>query len=539
MLRAVAEVEDGPLQSALERLAESDLILVQGLPPDSDYRFKHALIQDAAYENLLKSRRAVIHRRVAEILLYKFAGVATAEPEVLAYHFAQAGLDEPAIEWWGKAGDQALHRSAYVETIEHFGKAISLVETLPTTPALRREQIRLQVALITPLIHINGYAAPETKAATERARLLIEQSEALGEHPEEPLLLFTVLYGFAIANFVGFNGDALSERAAQFLALAEKQDAAVPRMIGHRLMGHAALLTGHIAEGRAHYDQVIALYDPKEHRPLAMRFGQDVLASILPFRALAIWAHGFPDAALADADRVVKHAREISHEASLLLTLTIGSMTHIYCGSYAAANTQSDEAVSLAEEKGIVGFKGIAMADRGWLLALTGKPSDAVQTIISGINGWRSTGGTLFAPAWRSGLARAFADIGQADEAWRSIAEAMALIETTKQHFFEAETFRTAGEIALMSPQPEAAKAEAYFERALAVARKQQAKSWELRAAMSMARLWRDQGKRDEARELLAPVCGWFTEGFDTRDLKEAKALLDELAQAPYQNHRG
>jgi class 3 adenylate cyclase/predicted ATPase len=529
MLRAVAEVEDGPLQSALERLAESDLILVQGLPPDSDYRFKHALIQDAAYENLLKSRRAVIHRRVAEILLYKFAGVATAEPEVLAYHFAQAGLDEPAIEWWGKAGDQALHRSAYVETIEHFGKAISLVETLPTTPALRREQIRLQVALITPLIHINGYAAPETKAATERARLLIEQSEALGEHPEEPLLLFTVLYGFAIANFVGFNGDALSERAAQFLALAEKQDAAVPRMIGHRLMGHAALLTGHIAEGRAHYDQVIALYDPKEHRPLAMRFGQDVLASILPFRALAIWAHGFPDAALADADRVVKHAREISHEASLLLTLTIGSMTHIYCGSYAAANTQSDEAVSLAEEKGIVGFKGIAMADRGWLLALTGKPSDAVQTIISGINGWRSTGGTLFAPAWRSGLARAFADIGQADEAWRSIAEAMALIETTKQHFFEAETFRTAGEIALMSPEPEAAKAEAYFERALAVARKQQAKSWELRAAMSMARLWRDQGKRKEARDLLAPVYGWFIEGFDTLDLKEAKALLEQL----------
>jgi hypothetical protein len=239
----------------------------------------------------------------------------------LAYHFTQAGLDEPAIEWWGKAGDQALHRSAYVETIEHFGKAISLVENLPTTPALRREQIRLQVALITPLIHIKGYAAPETMAATERARLLIEQSEALGEHPEDPLLLFAVLYGFAIANFVGFNGDALSERAAQFLALAEKQDAAVPRMMGHRLMGHAALLTGNIAEGRAHYDQVIALYDPKEHRPLAMRFGQDVLASILPFRALAMWAHGFPDAALADADRAVKHARDISHEASLLLTL--------------------------------------------------------------------------------------------------------------------------------------------------------------------------------------------------------------------------
>jgi predicted ATPase len=281
-------MEDGPLQSALERLAESDLILVQGLPPDSDYRFKHALIQDAAYENLLKSRRIVLHRRIAESLRDKFPGIATAEPEVLAYHFTQAGLDEPAIEWWSKAGDQALRRSAYVETIEHFGKAISLAEGLPSTPALRREQIRLQVALITPFIHVKGYAALETKATTERARLLIEQSEALGEHPEDPLLLFSVLYGFAIANFVEFNGDALRELATQFLALAEKQAAAVPIMIGHRLMGHSLLLMGHIAEGRAHYDQVIALYNPTEHRPLAMRFGQDVLVSILPFRALAL-----------------------------------------------------------------------------------------------------------------------------------------------------------------------------------------------------------------------------------------------------------
>jgi predicted ATPase len=217
LLRATAGMEDAPLQSALERLAESDLILVQGLPPDSDYRFKHALIQDAAYENLLKSRRTILHRRIAETLRDRFQGIAAAEPEVLAYHFTQAGFDEQAIEWWGKAGDQALHRSAYVETIEHFGKAISMAKVVPATPALRREQIRFQVALITPLIHVKGYAATETKAATEQARLLIEQAEALGEHPEDPLLLFAVLYGFSIANFVGFNGDALGELAAQFL----------------------------------------------------------------------------------------------------------------------------------------------------------------------------------------------------------------------------------------------------------------------------------------------------------------------------------
>jgi predicted ATPase len=379
-------------------------------------------------------------------------------------------------------------------------------------------------------MHVKGYAAPETKAATERARVLIEKSEALGEHPEDPLLLFSILYGFAIANFAGFDGDALRDLAAQFLALAEKQKAAVPVMIGHRLMGHSLLLTGHIAEGRAQYDQVIALYDPSEHRPLAMRFGQDVLASILPFRALALWAHGCPEAALADADRVVKHAREISHVASLLLALTVGSLTHIYCGNYAAATTQSDEAVSLADQKGVIGFKGLGMAARGLLLALTGGASEAVQMIISGINGYQSTGGTLLTPIYLSGLATAYASLGQSDDASRSITNAMALIEATKQYFLEADTCRTAGEIALMSPHPDAAKAEAYFERALGVARQQQAKSWELRAAMSMARLWRDQGKRDEARELLAPVYGWFTEGFDTLDLKDAKALLNELS---------
>jgi hypothetical protein len=242
---------------------------------------------------LLKSRRTVLHRRIAETLRDKFPGIATAEPEVLAYHFTQAGLDESAIEWWGKAGGHALHRSAYVEAIRHFDKAISLAQSLPTTPALRREQIRLQVALITPLIHVKGYAAPETKAATEQARLLIEQAEALGEPPGDPLLLFSVLYGFSIANFVAFNGDALRELATQFLALAEKRGATVPLMIGHRLMGHSFLMTGDIAQGRAHYDQVIALYDRNEHHSLSTRFGQDVLASILPFRAFALWAHGY------------------------------------------------------------------------------------------------------------------------------------------------------------------------------------------------------------------------------------------------------
>jgi class 3 adenylate cyclase len=236
LLGAVAGLEDAPLQAALERLAEADIVLVQGLPPDSDYRFKHALIQDAAYENLLKSRRQVLHRRVAETLLDKVVAGAAPEPELLAHHFTQAGLTEAAIEWWDRAGQRSLQRSALVEAIAQFTRALDQIAILPTTPALRREEIELQIALITPLIHVKGYAAPETRAAAQRASLLIEQAEALGQPPEDPLLLFTVLYSFWVADFVRFNGDAMRELAAKFLTLAEKQGASAPLMIGHRLM---------------------------------------------------------------------------------------------------------------------------------------------------------------------------------------------------------------------------------------------------------------------------------------------------------------
>ena len=223
LLRDVADMQDAPLQAALERLAEADILLVQGAPPGSDYRFKHALIQDAAYENLLKSRRQVLHRRVAEILRDQFAARAAAEPELLAHHFTQAAMPEAAIEWWGKAGQRSLERSALVEAAEQITRALNLIATLPGSAALRREQIKLQVALITPLIHVKGYAAPETKAAEERARLLIEQAEALGEPLDDPLLLFSVLYGVWVANSVAFHGDKVRELAAQFLTLAEKQ----------------------------------------------------------------------------------------------------------------------------------------------------------------------------------------------------------------------------------------------------------------------------------------------------------------------------
>jgi predicted ATPase len=409
-------------------------------------------------------------------------------------------------------------------------RALDQIAALPPTPALRREEIKLQVALTTPLGHIKGNAAPETKAAVEKAHLLIEQAEALGEPPEDPLLLFSVLDGFWLANLTAGNGDAALDVALQLLALAEKQGATAPLMVGHRLVGTSLAYVGDLKQGRAHLDQAITLYDPAAHRPLATRFGFDIRMVSLLRRSMVLWLLGYPDAALADINDALRDAREIGQAATLFFAFWGGCWIHILCGNYTAVNGLVDELAALADKKEAAFWKASAMLYRGWLFALTGKASDAVHMITSGATAWRTTGSAAHLPAFLAQLAKAYAQGGQFDASRRCIDETMTAIDTSKERWLEADVHRIAGEIGLMSPQPDAAKAEAYFEHALAVARKQQAKSFELRAAMSMARLWRDQGKRDQARDLLAPVYDWFTEGFDTHDLKEAKMLLDELA---------
>jgi class 3 adenylate cyclase/predicted ATPase len=530
LLAAVARKPEAELSAALERLMAAGLLSRQGAPPHATYLFKHALVQDAAYGTLLREPRRALHARIAETLESQFAEIVERQPELLARHCTEAGLIEKAARLWGKAGQRSLARSALIEAVEQLRRALEQIATLPGTPALRREEIKLQVALANALMHTKGYAAPEPKAAVEQARLLIERAEALGEPPEDPLLLFSVFYGFWVANFVAFDGDVSRDLAAQFLALAEKQGTTVPLMIGHRLMATSLVGTGDIAKARAHCDKAIALYDPAEHRPLATRFGQDVGVAILFWRSWALWLLGYPAAALADADDALTNAREIGHAGTLMYILNGTTWTHNQCGDNAIAAAQCEELLALADEKGAPFWKALGMMAQGAVLARTGNASDASKMLTSGITAYRSTGSTLYLPFYLSYLAHARAELGQFDDAWRCIGEAMTAVETTKEKWCEAEINRIAGEIALKSPEPDAAKAEACFERALAVARKQQAKSWELRAAMSMARLWRDQGKPQQARELLAPVYGWFTEGFDTLDLKEAKALLEELA---------
>ncbi len=530
LIAAVVRKPEEELKAALDRIVAAGLLFRQGTPPQATYLFKHALVQDAAYGTLLREPRRALHARIAETLTGQFAEIAEHRPEIVARHCTEAGHIEKAAAFWGKAGQRSLERSALIEGAEQLARALSQIETLPSTPARRQVQMKLQALLIFPIIHINGYAAPQTKAAVERANLLIEQATAIGEPPEDPLLLLSVLGAYWYANTVAGNIETCCDVASRILALAKQQQAPASLTVGNCFMGVSLLLAGEIAEGKAHFDQVIAHHDPAEYRPLVARFGQDVGAAALVWRSNALWMLGHPDAALADANRAVKDARTMGHAASLMFALSLADTTHMLCGNYPAGSECMRELAALADEKGSLFWKTVALSIEARHLALTGEPAKALPMMTSTRNAYELTGGKFLAPLDMSVIASIYAALGKFDDARRYMAEAMNTMETNKEKWFEAEVNRIAGEVELRSPEPDTAKAEGYFERALTVARQQQAKSWELRAAISLARLCRDQGKPQQARELLAPVYGWFTEGFDTRDLKEAKALLEELA---------
>ena len=440
LLASVMRKPEAELGSALDRLIAAGLLFRQGVPPHASDPFKHALVQDAAYGTLLREPRRTLHARIAETLEGEFAEIAESQPELLARHCTEAGLIEKAANLWGKAGQRALARAALREGTEQLKRALDQIATLPATPALRGEQIKLEVAF-----------------------------------------------------------------------------------------ANALALTGDLVDGKEHYDRALAIYDPAEHGPLTTRSGRDVGVTLLSFRSSCVWQLGYTAASRSDAELAVKNARETGHATTLMYALFHAVVDHIHSGNYVAAHTQVDELIALADERGALFWNAFGTAVRGWIFTETGKASDAVRAITSGITSLRSTGAILYEPWHLWYLAMAYAELGQPDDARRCIDDAIDRVERSNEKWCEAEVHRIAGEIALKSPAPDTEKAQKYFKRALTVARQQQAKSWELRAATSMARLWRDQGKRDQALDLLAPVYGWFTEGFDTLDLKEAKALLEEL----------
>jgi predicted ATPase len=489
MLQSVARKSAEDLAAALDRLLDAGLLFRQGKPPDATYLFNHALVQDAAYSTMLRDTRRGLHARIAESIEQEFSDIAERQPELVARHLSEAGLIEKATTLWAKAGRRALARSALKEAAEQLSRALSLLGILPATAERRREQIKLQIELSNALIHTKGHASSETKASFEQARLLIANAEKQGESPDDPLLLFSVLYGFWVANRMAFKGPIACELAEQFLDLAQKQSAAAPRMIGHMMLGISLVLVGAPSKGRKHLDQVIELYQPSQHRGLATRFGHDVRMTAYCWRALALWLLGYPDGAAVDMELALADADEIGHAATSMFALSHVSLAHTFRRDYAKAEELAARLVALGEEKGSLYWKSYGSMLQGWLHSQTGRFADAISVGTAAVATMRSTGATAYAPWYLSYLAIAHAKLGQFEDAWRCITEAINAAEATGERWCDAEVYRTAADVALMEPNPDQVKIDTYLNRALSAAREQRAASLELRVATSMARL--------------------------------------------------
>jgi class 3 adenylate cyclase/predicted ATPase len=520
LLAAVARMAEPELQSAVNRLVEAGLLFRQGLIPHATYLFKHALVQDAAYQSLLRSPRQQLHQRIGQALVERFPEIAETEPALIAQHYTEAGIGEQAIAFWLKAGQRAIERSANLEAIAHLTKGLEVLKTLPETSARDQQELVLQTTVGAPLIAVKGMAAPEVERAYTRARQLCLQ---VGDAPR----LFPALFGLWWFYEVKPDLQAAYELAQQLLNLAERAGDSGHLIQGHRTMGHTLFWRGEFASARAHLEQAIALYDPQQHSSLAFTYGEQAGLPSRAFAAHALWYLGYPDQALKAMREVRSVAVELNHPWTVVMINVFAAWLHAYRREFHLVRQPAETALKLASEQQFAFFVGHATVLEAWARARLGDGEQAIADIRRGIAAYRATGAELESSYWFALLAEACATIGAVQEGLAALTEALNLVTTTGVPFCHAELFRLNGELLLKGEEP--SQAEASFREAIHVASIQHAKLLELRASTSLAQLWRDQGKVQQARELLAPVYGWFTEGFDTRDLKEAKALLDQL----------
>ena len=521
VFQAVAELEEPELRQRLVQLVDAELLYQRGVPPQATYTFKHALIQDAAYQSLLRSTRQQYHQRIAQVLAAQFADLVATQPELLAHHYAEAGLVAQAIPAWQQAGQRALERSANVEAVQHLTKALELLKTLPETPERSQHELRLQTTLGLACIAAMGYGAPAVERAYARARELCQQDT-------ESLHLFPVLSGLATFYTVRAELQTALELSEQQLRLAERAHDRTLLLEAQLMLGAKLFFLGRFPQARLHFERSQALYNPAQHRALAFLYGQDRQVVGLSFTAVALWYLGYPDQALARITEAGTLADELAHPFSLAFALCYAARLHEGRREKVAAQQKADTLVTLCTEQGFPYWWAEGRMLQGWVLGEQGDTEAGIPLLCEGLDAYRATGAEVDRPYFLALLAEAYRKAGQAEAGLRVLTEGLAAVHKAEERDHAAELYRLKGEL-LRQRETRAAESEACFQQALAVARQQQAKSLELRAAMSLSRLWQQQGKRAEACELLAPIYGWFTEGLDTADLQEAKALLGEL----------
>jgi class 3 adenylate cyclase/predicted ATPase len=551
LLQAVADLPTEALDQALAYLQAAECLTEMPLVPERRYTFKHALLQEAAYQSLWRSARQQLHQHIAQVLERQFPEISAAQPQLLAQHYAEAGQPAQAIPYWQRAGQRALERSAHTEAIRHFTHGLALLPALADTPEGIQHEVVLQTALGSALIATKGYAAPEVAHAYARAHVLCQR---VGAGPGDPAptqsrqtpQLFAALRGLWVLKEAQAEPQPAREIGEHLLALAQRLHDTALLVEAHRALGNSFFWLGAFAAAQTHLEQALALYDPQHHRTLAVRYGTDPGVVCRSYGAWALWLLGYPTQALQGSRQGLTCAQALAHAESLAVALTWAIHLHQARREFQVAQTYAEALLALATERGFPYWYAEGTILRGHTLATQGQAEEGTAQIRQGLSAYRATGATLGQSYFLSQLAEAYGWSGRVEAGLETLAEARRLVDTTGECFYEAEIARLTGDLLLQTGlqrvasgrrTPRAARhpsrvaeAERYFHQALTVARHQQAKSLELRAATSLARLWQWQDKRAEAYDLLAPIYDCFTEGFDTADLQDAKALLAELS---------
>jgi class 3 adenylate cyclase/predicted ATPase len=522
LLAAVSPLDQLALQDALSELAAAELIFRRGTIPDATYSFKHVFVQDAAYDSLVKSRRQQLHARIARVLEARFPDKVASQPELVAAHYRASGLTEEAIAYWQKAGQLAIEHSAAAEAVSHLEQALDLLGELPLGQERQARELELRVAMGAALIAAKGYAAPETVAAYARACELCAEID-------DTQRLVRAHYGQAVVHMLCAEHEPALRVAQSLLGqVVDHHDPALVLM-GHRIVGAAFFHLGQFDAAREHLERAITLYDPVRDRALALQYAEDPRVAGLSWLSWTLVALGYSDQANARSAEAIAGAHEFPRNTLAYALAWDGVRAQLVADPERVRHT-ADELVALSTERGFPLWLALGMVLRGWALIEAGRVDDGIEQLNQGVDGWQATGAEGWVPYFLGLLAEGCRKADRPMDALALLDDALLRVKHSGARWIAAELHRQRGATLLTLAHPQSTGAEACFRHAIDVARAQRAKGWELRATTALAGLLRDQDKSVEAHDLLAPVYGWFTEGFDKRDLKDAKALLDELA---------
>jgi class 3 adenylate cyclase/tetratricopeptide (TPR) repeat protein len=520
LLQAVSPWPDDIVREGLEQLVAAEFLYVQGSQPHATYRFKHALIQEAAYQSLLKSTRQQNHQRIADTLESRFPEIVETRPELLAHHYTEAGLAAQAVPYWLTAGQHALERVASREAADHAKRGLELLSTLPETP----ETAKLELSLQLTLGGASGYVTGPQSVEHVYARAC-ELAREVGSTTE----LFPALSGLAHSHMVLGHMHEARALSEEFLDLAQRQNDPPILAVGHSMLAYTAWWQGHFIDVQDHSRQSLALYDPQQYGADVARYDMHhgIVSGYLA--ALNNWVLGYPTEAVQVMEKTLAHANELDNPNSIGISLLFLAQLHQLRREPHPATTRAEEALAVAAEHGLPALELWCLLPRGWAAAYQGDVDAGIADIRDAMDRRQRMGMGAVWPWYLALIAEAQGMAGRIDDGLSSLEEALGWVERNDERLYEAEVHRIRGELLLKQDTPDLPQAESCFQQALTLARRQRAKSWELRAAMSMCRLWQQQGRLDEARTLLTPIHGWFTEGFDTPDLHDAEMLLAEL----------